>query len=81
MANGREPDIVDIECASTYELLEELRHRFPQLLFCGLRETEGDSEHEDHLVEWRGGLTTAIGLAERARNALCRKAVENELHE
>lgn len=63
-----------LELVTADELVAELNRRFPTVVVVtvGLAK-ETDDEDEFHLW-YHGGLTAAIGAAERARDLMCRDA-------
>lgn len=67
-----------LELATTDELVCELQKRMPQLIVAGLEPPSGGERNAGFRFWWRGGYTTAIGLAARARRLLMRWADEDE---
>ena len=66
----------DLTFIPTDELITELKQRYPLgLLMAGVYETPGGSELETFQIEYANGLTTAIGLAVRARSWLLAEAM------
>lgn len=61
----------DLELATADELLGELAKRFPLgSLFAGLKQPKTGTDQEDICIDYQGGLTVCIGLAERAKGSL-----------
>lgn len=56
-----------LEAATSDELVEELRRRYPSLLVAGVRVCPGDENAEEFCHWWFGGITTAIGIADRLK--------------
>jgi len=58
----------DLSLIETREMLKELKKRHDSMLICTV--TERNSIKERRTCEFSGGLITALGLAEYARNYL-----------
>jgi hypothetical protein len=56
----------ELEQATTDELIAELHRRYPACLFAGERPAPEGDDDTDCMIEYHGGITTAIGLAHRA---------------
>lgn len=71
---------MDLDTVTSAELILELAKRFDHMLVCGLSDTpKGSQDDQDFRVQFYGGLTCAIGMAERARSQMCRMAADNEI--
>ena len=60
---------MDLEFVPVQELIDELKRRFTNTLFVGLRETK-DPEEEERMTYWSGSVITAAGMAAIALDRL-----------
>jgi hypothetical protein len=71
---------MDIETATHDELLDELERRYPSVLLVTERDALG--RKSDRMTEfnlcYRGPLSMAIGLAQRATHRLCAAASRSD---
>ncbi len=68
---------MDLEEATVEELVDELHRRFSYgLLVAGIAPSKNNPDLEDFGVFRRGGVTLAVGIAER-----CRDLIEREINE
>ena len=68
----------DLETASTDELIDELKRRYPTLVVTGMRESLDDPQADERILIHNGNLLMAIGLLGVAERALYRKVREVE---
>lgn len=66
----------DLSFVATDDLLAELSRRFAATLFAAEREAVGQPDKGEFFTDYRGGLTTCIGLAARSLRRLTDRAGE-----
>lgn len=65
----------DLDLVATDDLISELAARCDGMIIC-MEQDHGP--HSGTLMEWRGSLTLAIGLAERMRGRLVDHAIPRD---
>lgn len=74
MSDSTEPEATGLEFFTTDQLSEELAKRFSALVIAGVHSL--DPNREEFFLDYRGGLTTCIGLARRSAARLTKTALD-----
>ena len=66
----------DLSLASTDDLIEELKARYPFCVFAGLRDALGDKTAQERICKWYGCTPTVIGLLEITKKRILARLFE-----
>lgn len=69
-----------LELATTADLLDELERRFAGVVVYGVRwPTEGDTNHGEAVVKFKGGIPMSLGMCELLKHYILREIEFNDL--